>query len=1522
MIVRIFNERVHVCQDLPDKISGMYPIYIGGEIVVNIIADGENWVVQLSSMFTSKDLYYERPRLEPYKIYVVDSKITGEHFFIIATPKYNPNYKSYNIPVRITIGSSPDCDLYYPLEFSKTEYLQIDQNDHGWTAYTNSPHFFISGERLQTGQAIHSGDYVYFFGLKLIFIQSRIILDNPNNQAIIKEDTLELTTPDDLRPKLEESVGLTIKGDLPLYTEKDYFYKTPRFNYIVEAADVVIDMPPDKEKPSEVPAILTIGPQLTMATASTLSMSVLIISATTGTTTRSTIWFSVAAMAITLLGIILWPALIRKFNKKRIKHKEEKRQKKYSSYLIQKNNLLNFIKANQYESLIENNPTPATCAQIIQNRNGSLWQRSFNHEDFLNVRLGVGKIETKLNINKPKEAFSIDEDDNLLLSAKKVINDALYIENAPFAYNLTLQSISAIIGDVDSLKRFMDCLFLQIITFHSYTDLKIVVFTSEPRKWEYLKTLPHCWNSDRTMRYYATSLEKFSTIAAELEKTFSARTTNDEEVRLEDNGDAHHAETTFKDFSPYYLLFIDNMATVRNVPLIKKILHYKRNIGFSILTVATNISNLPNETSSFICVSPQKSIVITDDNQKSFIADFNDAIQLSFCTQQLANIPVPAEKGKYELPSSISLLELYGLGRIEQFNSLSRWSHNNPSVSLSVPIGIDQNNETFQMDIHEKAFGPHGLIAGTTGSGKSEWIITYILSLAINFSPDEVQFVLIDYKGGGLAKSFENADLGIKLPHLAGTITNLDKSEIFRSISAIESELKRRQSIFNDTREKLREGSMDIYKYQQAYRRGLVNEPLSHLLIICDEFAELKQQEPDFMAQLISTARVGRSLGVHLILATQKPSGVVNDQIWSNSKFKVCLKVQSKSDSNEIIRRPDAAFLKQTGAFYIQVGNDDYFNLGQSAWAGAKYYPSDTVSHKIDDSVQCIDDIGQVIESSTEIKQQTQKKDQGEELINIVSYISKISKQTNLICRQMWLKNIEPKMLLSDLKKRYNLNPDNGYNYNTIIGEYDEPRLQQQAPLELDLAAGNIAIVGRADGSIEKLISTIIWSSICSHTPKEIAYYILDFGTETMKKFAKFPQVGEVVFQDELDRVAGVISLISDEIERRKEILSDYNGSFEYYNQVENNKMHLIVVIINSYDVFGETLPRAIGLITELFRDAPKYGITFIVSSNATNVISQRLLQYFNHYILMQLSDDAAYRNLTGCRRGLIPKKVIGRGICKVKTDDVNSYCEFQTAMIAPEKDEPKVLKQYADKCVEYYKTKVKQLTKVPDDTTSDDLVKYITNLANVPIGSNLYEKNIAKYDFLGSKLHLITGPSIADNMNFVYGLASILSKVPNVKVRIVDLLGIFKKPILDIKIFEEDVNLVFGALEKDVLTRTDAQDFGITLVIGAGQYKEKLSKGGIEIYKNLFANLYKSNKCIYILIDNYEYLRNLKLEDWFKTIDVTRGIWLGQGLNNQSLFDCQKVSNEDEKLHYPGLAFNIEDKKYHVIKTLMDNDI
>ncbi|OJG67521.1 protein essC [Enterococcus moraviensis] len=201
------------------------------------------------------------------------------------------------------------------------------------------------------------------------------------------------------------------------------------------------------------------------------------------------------------------------------------------------------------------------------------------------------------------------------------------------------------------------------------------------------------------------------------------------------------------------------------------------------------------------------------------------------------------------------------------------------------------------------------------------------MSLAVNFHPYDVAFLLIDYKGGGMANLFRN------LPHLLGSIANLDGAQSMRALISINAELKRRQRLFSEN------NVNHINQYQKLYKNGDVEEPMPHLFLISDEFAELKSEQPEFMKELVSTAHIGRSLGIHLILATQKPSGVVNDQIWSNSKFKLALKVADKADSMEMLKTPGAAEITQAGRAYLQVGNNEIYELFQSAWSGADYQP-------------------------------------------------------------------------------------------------------------------------------------------------------------------------------------------------------------------------------------------------------------------------------------------------------------------------------------------------------------------------------------------------------------------------------------------------------------------------------------------------------------------------------------------------------------------------------------------------------
>ncbi len=249
----------------------------------------------------------------------------------------------------------------------------------------------------------------------------------------------------------------------------------------------------------------------------------------------------------------------------------------------------------------------------------------------------------------------------------------------------------------------------------------------------------------------------------------------------------------------------------------------------------------------------------------------------------------------------------------------SAWRVSDSTRTLSAPIGVRRDGSPLCLDAHEKGEGPHGLIAGMTGSGKSELLMTYILSLAVKYPPWEISFFLVDYKGGGMSQAFAG------LPHVIGSISNLSGERIRRAFLSISAENERRQRLF------LAAGVSHISEYRRSGQR----EALPHIFLIIDEFAQLKREEPEFMQELISLSRVGRSLGMHLILCTQKPGGSVDQSILTNSRFQIALRLADPFDSSELLHRPDAAYLTVPGRAILKVGADAAFETFQSAYTRA-----------------------------------------------------------------------------------------------------------------------------------------------------------------------------------------------------------------------------------------------------------------------------------------------------------------------------------------------------------------------------------------------------------------------------------------------------------------------------------------------------------------------------------------------------------------------------------------------------------
>ena len=1130
-----------------------------------------------------------------------------------------------------------DCDLKYDFGIVSDKHAKIIFDEEGFKVipFENSLVYLNNINANNLNKALEFGDIIFIYGLKIIyaFINGRnvLIVNNPNNLVSCKiiGSTLEKDAELPFNEPEEEI-------EIPLYNENDYFHKNPRFKYKIDKFVLNIDAQPNKEENDEMPMLLTIGPMLTMSMTSIVMGYTAVNNVMNNGASWSSALPSLVICVAMVASMLIWPTITRKYQKKQKLKKEKKRQEKYSQYIENKRKEINDKILEQSKILINANPSLDECEKIILNKQSNLWERRVMDEDFLNVSLGMGTTPMIIDIHYPEEHFTMTED-NLMDMVHELGKEEKLLKNVPIVYSFIKTYITAMVGKRSLCDTLLKNIILQLITFHSYDNLKIVLFTNEENAWkyDYLKILPHSFSDDKTVRFFAATNEEYKEVCYNLERIFSKRKEEKNESKI---------------YNPVYLVITDTFKKVRNFDFIKNLLDTKEYYGFSTLVINDKMTSLPDTCQQFINVNSDKCEILSNEslNNKKNFNIVNKKFNLYKCSKTLANIPIEFNNNNDgQLPEKLGFLEMFGVGKVEQLNASNRWLKNSPILSLQTPVGYGKSGEKISLDLHEKYHGPHGLIAGTTGSGKSEFIITYILSMAINYHPYEVQFILIDYKGGGLAGAFENSTIGLKLPHLVGTITNLDANEINRSLASIESELKRRQKIFNEAREKTGESTIDIYKYQQMYRDKIVDEPVSHLFIISDEFAELKQQQPEFMEQLISTARIGRSLGVHLILATQKPSGIVDSQIWSNTRFRVCLKVSEKSDSNEVIQCPDAAYLKQTGRFYLQVGLNEIFVLGQSAYTGGKYIPSDKINKTIDSSLLFIDNIGYIQKKVDTIKKKTISNANGEELINVLKYLNEAANHENINVQPLWLPKMPSDIRVEALINKYNYQKKD-FEINPIIGEYDVPDQQKQYLLTIPFTeTGNVLVYGASLSGKENFITTTIYSSQLFYDATEVNYYILDFGAEILKCFKDFKIVGDVIHINEEEKIKNTFKMISKTIADRKKLFANLGGDFRNYLKNSQEKIPAIIIIINNYDAFYETYESYDDEITILSRDCTKYGIYFMITSISPNGIRFKLKQNFSKIFVLQQNDNDDYSTILGNVFKKYPAHILGEELSR-----------------------------------------------------------------------------------------------------------------------------------------------------------------------------------------------------------------------------------------------------------------------------------
>lgn len=1313
--------------------------------------DPDQWILKSNSRYQilapDGSTVHKTP-LNYLSVYMIRSVDHREEFRLYTEPVTEDRntyqiYKIFGSNVSIRIGRGSDCDICYASPYIGKHHATLNISTTGMSILDNNSRnrTFLNGIAIQDA-SLKPGDVVFTMGMQIIVTKQFLYINNPDGKVFVHSHMLRpYNIPHYSLPPLDED-DIEDQEDFD-----DFYYPALRFKNDVKPFTLKLDPPPSGSTGDNMPLLMSIGPSITMGMASATTAAFSVVNAISSGNAGAAIPSVVMSLGM-LSGTLLWPTLTKNYQKKISEKKEADRQSSYKSHLSKMEKQIEEEIHHQEKVLKINAPTCAELLNLVSSTPPQIWERTSKYSDFLRIRLGTGQLPMQANIQYPERRFSVDQD-NLLESMYQFGEKERWLHNVPICLSLTERFISGFYANHKQLLEYAKKMILQLTVLHSYDEVKLVVLydESDEENLSFLRWIPHTMDNAKRIRYLASTPDEAKNLSADLDQILDYRMSLNQEQ--------------LADETPYYVVICLSKKLGSKTEFLRSLMKRKENYGFSLITMYEKLKDLPKECSAVVQLDPRDlgTLTFLDEAVQAPIAFQSESvgqIDMYGVTQILANTILDVNNSSFQLPRKYTFMEMLNVGMVEHLNLVENWKTNDPTKSLAAPIGIDAYGDPITLDLHERAHGPHGLIAGMTGSGKSETIISYILSMAIQYHPHEVAFILIDYKGGGMAEAFKN------IPHTAGIITNLDGNEINRSLVSMQSELHRREGIFRDVSKQQGISNIDIYKYQKLYRQGKVSEPLPHLIIVSDEFAELKRDQQDFMDALTSTARVGRSLGVHLILATQKPGGVVDDQIRSNSRFRLCLKVQDRGDSTEMMGRPEAASLVDTGRFYLQIGNNEVFELGQSAWAGAPYHPSSKVQKELDDALIIIDKNGRtLVEANT--NRYAHLNDASKQLDVITKFISRVCEDEQICGWKMWLDPIPARITASLLRDKYAHKLCHGFTLNPLVGEYDDPAHQNQDALNVPLtASGNVIVYGAPGSGKTMFLEAMCHSLMSDHTPEEVNLYIMDFGAETMTAFANAPHTGDVVLSHETDKIEKLFKMLAKTLVDRKKLLSR-SSTFVQYNTQASEKLPNIVVMIHNYANFSELCDQHVGELAFLTREGTRYGIFFVLTCTGVNNVRLNMQQNFKNIYCLQLNNSSDYSVIVGKTGGLLPSKNPGRGMFRF---DKDSVLEFQVATCTEDSED--TYSFYSSFCQDLYKQhsgNAPRIPTLPEQIDAVFLAPHVrpNDLSQVPVGVEKESLRIATLDLTARPIHVFLSQN-QEYRSFTSGFSRFLAEYYNGK--------------------------------------------------------------------------------------------------------------------------------------------------------------
>jgi S-DNA-T family DNA segregation ATPase FtsK/SpoIIIE len=906
----------------------------------------------------------------------------------------------------------------------------------------------------------------------------------------------------------------------------------------------------------------------------------------------------------------------------------------------------------QRQILLEKDPHPSTCVEVATRQSARLWERSPGEPDFARVRVGLGAQPASVTVHAPRQPDPLVPDP-LVEAAQDLAEWAAALHGVPLNVSLADGACVGIWGPRERVIDAVRAMLIQLATHHAPDELKLVgvLPTADVREWAWLRWLPHTWSDDRRERFIASTPEPAARLSKRLEEILGRRR---EAAGSPFAGSGRQSGVGANLRVPAFAFVVLDPELADSMPVIAEFsARPEPCVGASFLFVAEDRTRLPRQCGAILEVTeadPRARLI--DRSGAVQVVDVLDGMPLEDC-ERLAIALAPLQPRRVAAPSALPsralLLDLLRVQRLEDLDVLERWSTSAPQHTLAVPIGVRPGGEVLHLDLHQAADGPHGLVAGSTGSGKSAFLQALLLGLAATFHPHDVALVLVDYKGGSTIGPLRD------LPHVVGMITNLDGNLAQRALVALQAEIERRQMVLSEA------DCEDLDAYLQRRREGEPLEPVPHLVLVVDEFAELKTERPEFIHQLVRTARVGRSVGLHLILSTQKPRPAVDEEIWANARFRVCLRVEQPQDSQDVIKRPDAATLVGRGQGYLQVGHDEVFTLFQGAWGGAAYRPDAGVADPHEIVRVDLDGSRHQLTTSVQPTASRREPTQAEALARRLRSVAEEAGISPL--PTIWLAPLPERLALREAAwdgtewahvERW---------VEPVLGLVDDPAHRRQEPLRVDLPrSGNLVMYGSPGTGKSTALLTLGVSLAAEHPPSDVHLYLVDFGGHALSNLALLPHVGGVVLGDEEEKLVRLLRHLSRELGQRKTLFAEVGVStLPGYRAAARTDLPALVVLIDNLPALLSAYPDLEDQLAALAQQGGTLGIHLVFTAATPTLVRLRIASSFNQAIVLRLADRADYGAVLSVPHGYEPSTLSGRGLVKSRP-----VLECQLAQPAP----------------------------------------------------------------------------------------------------------------------------------------------------------------------------------------------------------------------------------------------------------------